>query len=278
MNDKELLNSPLAGHVIALPESRQLDVLAELFERRQATVVRVPLVAIHDCPDQAGIVAWLEAFIANPPQLFIVLTGEGLRRLRATALRNGMEGDFIDALRRVDVLSRGPKPARVLREMQLPAPLLAAAPTTDGVIETLAGKGVNGQRIAVQLYGEDPNSKLMDFLATQSPAEVSSVAPYVYADESDTRQVIDLIDHMARGEIEMIAFTSKPQVHRLLNVAKRHERSELLQQAMNRVLIAAVGPVVKQELELAGFSVAVMPESSFFMKPLVRAAEQAFAN
>lgn len=278
MNDKELLNSPLKDRAIALPESRQLDILATLFERRRARVLRVPLITIHDSPDQVSILSWLQRFVSDPPDLLIALTGEGLRRLRAAASRNGMEEKFIDALRRVEILSRGPKPAKALREMQLPAPLLAAAPTTDGVIATLNEKGVSGLRVAVQLYGEDPNIKLMAYLESQRPAEVSTVAPYVYADESDARQVIDLIDSMASGQIDMIAFTSKPQLRRLLAVATNNDRLDVLRQGMSRTLVAAIGPVVRQELEKAGFSVSVMPESSFFMKPLVRAAEDAFAD
>lgn len=278
MNDKELLSSPLAGRVIALPESRQLDVLAALFERRQARVIRVPLVAIHDTPDQATVLAWLQSFIASPPDLLIALTGEGLRRLRGAAERNDIEAEFIAALDGIQVLSRGPKPAKALREMGLPAPQLAMAPTTDGVIQSLEQMSLRGQTIAVQLYGEDPNEKLMNFLQEQGLAAISKVAPYVYADQSATREVIDLIASLASGEIEMIAFTSKPQLRRLLSVARSSELMEDLHKGMERTLVAAIGPVVGQELHQAGFPVSVMPQSSYFMKPLVRAAEQAFSK
>lgn len=278
MNDKELLSSPLAGRVIALPESRQLDVLAALFERRQARVVRVPLVSIHDTPDQAAVLAWLQSFIASPPDRLIALTGEGLRRLRGAAGRNGIEAEFIAALGRTRVLSRGPKPARALREMGLSAPQLAMAPTTEGVIESLEQMSLHGQTIAVQLYGEDPNERLMVFLQEQGLAKISKVAPYVYADESATQEVIDLIGSLAGGEIEMIAFTSKPQLRRLLSVARSNELMEDLHTGMERTLIAAIGPVVAQELHRVGFPVSVMPQSSYFMKPLVRAAEQAFSK
>lgn len=278
MNDKELLISPLAGRVIALPESRQLDVLAALFERRQARVVRVPLVSIHDAPEQGAVLAWLRDFLGSPPDLLIALTGEGLRRLRAAAQRNDIEADFIAALGRVEVLSRGPKPAKALREMGLSAPQLAVAPTTEGVIESLGQMALQGKSIAVQLYGEDPNEKLMGFLKEQDLATVSKVAPYVYADESATQDVVDLIGCLASGEIEMIAFTSKPQLRRLLSVARSNELTEDLRRGMERTLVAAIGPVVGQELHQAGFPVSVMPQSSYFMKPLVRAAEQAFSR
>ena len=91
MRSKLVLSSPLQAKVIAVPESRQLDVLAALFERRGARVIRVPLVSIHDTPDQAPVIRWLRQFIAEPPNYFIIMTGEGLRRLLAAARRNRLE-------------------------------------------------------------------------------------------------------------------------------------------------------------------------------------------
>jgi len=39
---------PLAGRTVAVPETRELEVFAAMLERRGASVVRCPLVAIHD--------------------------------------------------------------------------------------------------------------------------------------------------------------------------------------------------------------------------------------
>ena len=278
MSTRELLDSALAGRRIALPESRQLDVLAALFERRQARVRRIPLVSIHDSPDQAAISQWLEEFMAKPPDMQIVLTGEGLRRLQAAASRLGREQDFIRALGQCQCLCRGPKPGRVLKAMGLQADLLAAAPTTDGVIETLGELDLTGKRLAVQLYGQDPNLKLMAFLDQCGLHSYSSVAPYIYADEAETARVEALIRDLAAGQLDMIAFTSQPQWRRLLKVARDAGLEAELMTGLDRVLVAAVGPVVAEQIRDSGCEVAVMPQQSFFMKPLVRAAEQAFAD
>jgi len=277
MSQRPELDSPLRSRRIALPESRQLDVLADLFERRQATVLRVPLVAIHDTPDQAAVRDWLDCFIAQPPDLLIALTGEGLRRLRSAAERDGIARQFIAVLAQTSVLCRGPKPGRALREMGLSASQQAAVPTTDGIITTLDATELAGKRVAVQLYGEDPNLKLMDYLASRDLAECLPVAPYIYADDSDSAAVLDLVARLEQGGLDMIAFTSKPQVKRLIAVATAHDRLAGLQSGLARTLVAAVGPVVADELARSGIEVSVMPDSSFFMKPLVRAAEAAFA-
>ena len=41
----------LTGRCIGVPESRQLDLFADMLEKRGATVVRCPLVDIRDAPD-----------------------------------------------------------------------------------------------------------------------------------------------------------------------------------------------------------------------------------
>jgi len=97
MDDLDTSNA-LTGQVVAVPESRQLDILEDLLVRRGARVVRVPLVTILDAPDPVPVLRWLDEFIAAPPDYFVILTGEGLRRLRALAQRHEREAAFITAL------------------------------------------------------------------------------------------------------------------------------------------------------------------------------------
>lgn len=272
------IDSPLSGRRVAVAESRQLDVLAALFERRQAEVLRIPLVSIHDSPDQDSVQAWLRRFVDNPPHYLILLTGEGLRRLRRAATRGQLEDAFREALARVQIVCRGPKPGRALKEMGLEGGLRAAAPTTPGVIETLESLPLTGLRVAVQLYGEDPNPELMDYLASRELADCDPVAPYVYGSAADSAAVASLIGEMAAGRVDLLVLTSKPQLGRLLTVAEETGLQETLQTAWTRVRVAAVGPVLAERLVAAGVRVDIMPEGAWFMKPLLRAAERAFAE
>jgi uroporphyrinogen-III synthase len=48
--------------------------------------------------------------------------------------------------------------------------------------------------------------------------------------------------------------------------------------ALKKTLIAAVGPVVADALKQRGVQVSLMPEDAFFLKPLTRALEEAFAS
>jgi uroporphyrinogen-III synthase len=259
---------PLAGRTIALPETRMLDVLAGLLERRGAGIWRCPMVGIFDHPDQAAVAAWMQAFIDTPPALTILLTGEGLRRLLGAAERRGMAQSFHEALAHQPFLVRGPKPARVLKELGLEPRWSAAAPTTAGVIETLRQIDLVGKDVGVQLYGEEPNLPLMTALR-EAGANPRPVAPYVYAPKSDDDQVVSLIHALDDGRIDAILFTSQPQFRRLREVAQTAGVLDALERGMSRTRVAAVGPVVAADLERLGIRVDVMPGESFFMKPLV---------
>src|SRR5690606_27221072 len=152
-------NLPLSGRRIALPERRELDLFADMLLKRGAEVLRCPLGSIHDAPDQQPEVDCLDRFHTEPSDDPIALTGEGIRRLLGAAERAGgsVREDFIARLAQVRKITRGPKPGAALRSIGLKADLVAVAPTAQGVIDTLQPEGLKGRRIAVQLYGTDPN-------------------------------------------------------------------------------------------------------------------------
>ena len=254
--------------IVALPETRQLNVLADLLERRGASVVRCPMVAILDSPDAESVIGWIRRFIEVPMDLFIIFTGEGVERLLKFAERAELTDEFIAALARTRKLARGPKPGRALRTVKLKPEIVASAPTTDGVIETLNTLSLEGARVGVQLYGRDPNDALMDYLAPRSRT-VDCVAPYVYASEVNDAQVTDLIGRMRAGEIDAIAFTSKSQVERLRKLARRSGLEHALDTALAEMTVAAIGPVVAEQLRGVGVRVDVMPRKAYFMKPMV---------
>ena len=263
----------LAGRTIAVPETRELDVFASMLERRGATVLRCPLVAILDAPDPRPVLGWLREFNAGACDDLILLTGEGLRRLLACIEKNepALRADFVAQLARVRKITRGPKPARALRELGLKPDIAAESPTTAGVITSLAAERLADRRVGVQLYGTEPNAPLIDFLESAG-ARVRTVAPYIYASKSDDTAVITLLDRMARGEVDAIAFTSMAQVDRLFAIAP----AEQVHAALARTRVAAVGPVVADALARRDVRVASMPQDSFFMKPLTSELEAAF--
>ena len=258
----------LAGKTIAVPETRELDVLAQLFEQRGATVIRCPLVAILDAPDPRPIEAWLRRFVAGACNDLVLFTGEGLRRLLRFAERIELQDAFVEALGRVRKITRGPKPVRALREIGLAADLQAVEPTTEGIIAALSEFDLTGRMVGVQLYGDEPNVPLMNFLA-RAGAEADPVAPYVYASNVDDERVGDLIERITAGAVDVIAFTSASQIRRLWDVARKRGIEAPLRTGLAHAVVAAVGPVTATEATRFGMKPAIMPSRLYSMKPLV---------
>jgi len=271
------MQKTLSNFKIALPESRQLDVLANLFENRGASLFRCPLVSIHDSPRVDEINAWLSEFIENTPDVLLILTGEGIKRLTGFAERSERYDEWQAALSSVYTLARGPKPNRILKTLDLQANELALNPTTEGMIQSLERMELKGKKLAIQLYGEDPNERLQSYLRSRS-LEYTTVAPYIYASDVETGGVLKLIEALATNELDLICFTSKAQYDRLVKVAKQHDCEPILAKGLKQTKIAAVGPVVGDQLKQAGFDVAAMPEDKYFMKPMVSAIEALLKN
>jgi uroporphyrinogen-III synthase len=258
----------LQHRIVALAEGRQLEDLAAMLEREGATVLRCPLLSILDAPKPEPVLAWLGDLIAGRFSHVILLTGEGLRRLLGFAERAGLRESAVAALGRVRTITRGPKPVGALREVGLAPSVVAQAPTTEGVIAALCAEPLRGQTVGVQLYSEH-NPPLEQFLE-KAGANVRTVQPYVYAPDADGGRVVDLIEQLAHGKVDVMVFTSSPQVDRLFEVAKKSDALERLLEGFRRTQVAAVGPVLAENLGARGVRVDICPEQGFVMKNLVQ--------
>jgi uroporphyrinogen-III synthase len=260
----------LANLAVMVPESRELDLFAGMLEGEGARTVRCPLVTILDLADPAPVEAWLRRLIAGSFDDLILLTGEGFRRLMGVADRAGLKPEAVAAVGALRTIIRGPKPAKALRENGLTPAISAEAPTTDGVIATLKGLDLQRHRVGVQLYPGNPNAPLLNALKAAG-ATADIIVPYRYASDSETEAVAAAICILAAGGVDFIAFTSTPQIDRLVKVAEERGLQAELKAGLARTRIAVAGPVVGQVLQDMGFAIAAMPESNFHMKPLLNA-------
>jgi uroporphyrinogen-III synthase len=262
------MSDALKNRTIALAEGRQLEELALMLEKEGATALRYPMINILDAPDATPVIDWIRNLIQGQFTYAVLMTGEALRRLLGFAEREGIRKDFVSALARIQTITRGPKPVRALKEIGLTPTLIADMPTTEGVITSLKNLPLKGQSIGVTLYGAE-NPILVHFLE-EAGARVCTVLPYVYAPASDADRVVELIHRLAAGEIDVYIFTSSPQVDRLYQVAGEKGLENELRLGFARTKIAAVGPVVAEDLRDKGANVEICPDQGFVMKNLVQ--------
>ena len=263
------MTGPLHGCTVLVPESRDGELFAGMLKAEGAVTLRCPLVQICDLDDKRAARAWMARLIAGAFADVIWLTGEGLRRLLAIAEADGKRDDFVAALGRSRMITRGPKPARALRELALAPGIAATTPTSQGVLEVLAPENLAGRTIGVQLYPGDRAAPLLARLGERG-AIVDPVTPYRYASQTETAQVIGAIERLVAGRIDVIAFTASSQVERLFAVAQQAGLGVALNSALQSIRVAAIGPVVEETLRRHGLATVIRPKTSFHLKPLVR--------
>jgi len=253
---------------ILVPESRELDLFAGMLEAQGAQARRCPLVQIVALDDPLPALCWIDRMIAATPDETVLLTGDGLRKL--VEMSGERRGAFLAALSRTRIVTRGPKPARALREVGLLQFTAAAAPTSQGVLETLAADDLTGRRIALQLYPGEGAGWIVQALAERG-AILDAVTPYRYATQTESEDVEKIIRDIIAGRIGMLAFTATPQLVRLFAVAQDYKLEQALRGALAKIPIAAVGPVMEEALAAQGLTASICPRTSFHMKPMVRA-------
>jgi uroporphyrinogen-III synthase len=260
------MTRPLEGRRIALAEGRQLEDLVRLLEHEGAIPVRCPLLAILDAPDSAAVLEWIDKSIHF--HMIILMTGEAVRRLYAFAQRAGKAELLLGALRTVPTLTRGPKPVQALKELGLSPARVAATPTTPGVLQTLQNDDLAGKTVGYTLYAAA--NPTLDAFLRQRGALPRPVLSYIYAPATEEDRVVTLIHDLANGAVDALVITSSPQTERLFEVARKHHLEPQLLAGLQRVQVAAVGPVAAAGLQAHGVQVDVCPEQGFVMKNLVK--------
>ena len=269
--------SQLKGRRIIVPETRQLDTFAQMLEAEGAHTDRISMISIHDNPDAEPVHAWIDALIADHFDYVLLYTGEGLRRLKSFATARGQLDELCSAMGRTHTIVRGPKPAKECKLIGQPADTVVKQATTDGLLAALPNIPLDSKRLGLQVSAPGKGQEIIDACTTRQ-CHVDVVAPYVYGKANEDTVLAQLIIDMAAQSYDAIAFTSSTQVRRLADVAQAQHLEDELDTALHNTCIAAVGPVAAEALRELGVTDMLMPESSFFMRPLVRSLIDRFSE
>ncbi|WP_041381726.1 uroporphyrinogen-III synthase [Spiribacter curvatus] len=274
----KIQSQPFEGYRIAILETRQATELAGLLERRGAVVERCALIGIKPTPNTETVDEWLRRFIEDRRiNDLVILTGEALRRLHDRAQSIGVDTELRDRLAEVSLLTRGPKPGRILRQWGLSETTRSETPTTDGVIRTLNARGVRSNAVGIALYGTEPNQPLQDAIEDLG-AEPVPVWPYVYTDYNDEYRAKALVERIIAGEVDAIIFSTKRQVDVLIQISQLQGAEQSLRNALSSMAVGAMGPVVEDKLRSLAIHVDAAPDGRYFMRPLTDALARAMSD
>ena len=260
---------------IAVLESRFGEHLAALMEKQGAIVFRAPALAEEPDLDPEAIRRLIADWAAHPVGLAIFQTGVGTRALFEAVDRLGLAEQLLTLLADCVVAVRGPKPTAVLRGRAVRIDISAEEPyTTVEVLAAISKVNLSNGRVLVQRYGET-NLGLEQGLEARG-AKVIEVPTYRWALPLDIDPLLRLLDALERREIDAAVFTSASQVRNLFAVAEQHAGGvDQLRRNLNAVLIASIGPVCSDALEMAGIHV-TLEASPPKLGPLVAALGKAW--
>jgi len=267
----------LAVLVLESRRSRELGLIVTSYGGEPLIAPSMREVPLESNPEA---LAFADDLVRGAFDIVILLTGVGTRALLAVADRAYPRADIVAALTRTKIVARGPKPMAVLRELQVPAWVIVPEPNTWrellAAIDEQAGEtSLRGWRVAVQEYGVS-NPELLSGLEARG-AQVMRVPVYQWALPDDVGPLRDAVTAIARGEVDVVMFTTGVQIAHLLQVTTDMGLEDPVRRALARTLIASIGPSTSEELRRRGLAPDLEPTHPK-MGVLVReAAERAAA-
>lgn len=251
------LGQVLAGCRVLVTAQRRADELGDALLRRGASVQVAPALGVVPHVDEAGLLEATRKILADPVDVVVVTTGIGFRGWLDTAEAAGLADDLVQALDGVRLMARGPKAKGALQAAGLSADWVAQSETSAEIADFLLAEGVDRQRIAVQRHGagdDGLNARLSAGGATCIDLEV-----YRWGPPPDPELLAETTADLAGGGYDAVLFTSAPGASAWIKELRRLDglADAVALNASGQLLVAGVGPVTSEPLQVAGFEVAV---------------------
>ena len=180
----------------------------------------------------------------------IFLTGSGVRALMEVVETRYEREAFLDALRKIKIVTRGSKPEGALRELNVRSIASAAEPTTWHelliAIDRRFGETLKTQRVAVQEYGASNPEMLAEL--TERSASLLKVPVYQWALPNDLEPVRVCVQSICRSQVDVILFTTAVQIIHLMLVAQQMDAVASLLAGLRSIVVVSVGPTTTAEL------------------------------
>ncbi len=242
---------PLAGFVVGVTADRRADEQMKLLAGRGAECVHGPVIKTHALGSEDQLRTATEVMLADPPSLVVLTTGLGVRGWLEAADAIQLGDDLRDVLDSLELYARGPKATGALTTAGLDVAWTAPNALYDDIVDALRTRGIEGDRVAVQLDGAGAG-ELCDRLE-QLGADVLRVPVYRWSMPSDTSAAERLIRATIDRRVDALTFTAKPAVENFLEIADfLGVGAELAKALAVDVACFCVGPVCATGLTDAG--------------------------
>jgi len=238
-----------AGLRVAAFESRLAEQMRQLIERYGGRPLVAPSMREVPLEENADALRFGERLLAGEFEMVLLLTGVGTRFMLKVLDSRWPREQTLAALGKTILVARGPKPIAVLREEEMQPTIAVPEPNTwRDLVKALddQGRPLKGMSVAVQEYGVS-NVELLKALEERG-AIITGVPVYQWRLPEDTGPLTEAVRAILRGEVDVVLFTNAVQVEHVMQMAERVGGADRLRQALEKVVVSAVGPIVAERL------------------------------
>jgi uroporphyrinogen-III synthase len=263
-----------AGLRVLSLESRRAKEMEALIVREGGVPFVAPSVKERAVDDEQAAFRFVEQLEADEFEMVICETAVGLGLLRDTVAKEMPLERLSAALRRVTIVSRGPKPVTILKALEVPIHVVIPEPNTwKEIVQVVACRGE--RRIAVQEYGR-PNVE-MNRALEQLGATVTPVALYRWELPDDLGPLREAARRLAARECDVVLFTSSIQLDHVMEIGRSLGVEQEIRRALDDVVVASIGSVMTATLIACGRAPDIVPKHPK-MWSLVKAASDESAS
>ena len=255
-------------------ESRRAKEIGELIRLNEGEPFVAPALIEVPLEENSEAFAFADRLYEGEIDIVIFLTGVGARLLRQVIASRDGDQKFFEELRKLTIVSRGPKPAAVLREWNVPVAVNVPEPNTWREL-LQAVKACEGRAVAIQEYGRS-NPELREGLLAQG-RRVLTVSVYQWALPTDTEPMKTALTDLIDGRFQSVLFTTGVQIDHFLQFAEAEGQRVEAIRALQGLFVASIGPTCSEALREYGIAPAMEP-SHPKMGILVREAAIEYAR
>ena len=235
-----------AGLTVVSLESRRADLVDNLVRGEGGICFNAPSVRELPLEENHSCLELVRELVADQHDALVLTTGVGLSYLIDAADSIGLKAELIEALKRVKTVSRGPKPAAVLRDFGIKPTINVPEPNTwREIVEGI--KALPAKTVAVQEYGVS-NPEFVLQLEAQG-MRVKAAPVYRWALPEDLGPMRRAAQMVAAGNCDIALFLSSVQLTHLLEVSAAMGLRDLVLDRLRRsIVVASIGPVMTDAL------------------------------
>jgi uroporphyrinogen-III synthase len=253
-----VVTAKLDGFTVAVTAHRRADEQMQLLRRHGAKVVHGPVLRTKTLEDEAPLRAATESLLTHPPDLVIANTAVGMRSWLDAAEAWGLGEGVAGLLATVEVFARGPKAAGALAPIGANAVWRSPSGQLSELLAHVGTTDRRGQRIALQRDGAH-NAVAIATLQSYG-AEVVELPVYEWTRPDDEAPALRLLDAVCAAQVDVVTFTSRPAVDRLVELAESTGNLRALGDALTGPVVpVCIGAVCLAGARRHGFNAAVAP-------------------